>query len=243
MKKLNLSVILLIFSFLTLSAQKQKDVLYLKNGSTIYGKLMEVSENQYKIKTSDGSFFVFSSSEVEKFVNESPKFEGRKKSGAGVAMEGGFLIGAQSADYKAAFSFNILGNVTTNTRNIFGIGTGVEYLGNTFTPLFFEYKYIFSEKRVTPFMFFRAGRLFHLNGDNNSDSFSSQQTSYQKDYSGGGTFTIGTGVSWANEDGETYLSFAYRNAHTSYSQENYAKLTETYRNAYNRLEVKFGFKF
>jgi hypothetical protein len=238
-----MSSLLLIFTFITISAQKQKDALYLKNGSIIYGKLLEVNDDHYRIKTPDGSLFIFASAEVQKFVNESPIFEGRKKGGAGVAMEGGFLIGAQTADYKAAFSFNVMGNITTNTRNIFGLGTGVEYLGNTFTPLFFEYKYIFSEKKTTPFIFFRAGRLFHLKAEDNSDSFSYQQSNYQKDYSGGGTFTIGTGISWASEDGETYLSFAYRNAHTSYAQENAARLTETYRNTYNRLEVKLGFKF
>ena len=37
-------------------------------------------------------------------------------------------------------------------------------------------------------------------------------------YKGGGSFTFGTGISWAKEDYETYLSFAYRYAHTSYTQ-------------------------
>ena len=62
MKKISLFVIMLIFTVINLSAQKNKDVLYLKNGSIIYGKLMEVIDNQYKIKTPDGSLFVFFSS-------------------------------------------------------------------------------------------------------------------------------------------------------------------------------------
>jgi hypothetical protein len=243
MKKLSTFVIMLIFILFPLSAQKKKDVLYLKNGSIIYGKLMEVNDNQYKIKTKDGSFFIFSSAEVEKFVNETPLFDGRKTKGAGFALEGGFLVGSQSSDYKAPFSFNILGNITANTKNIFGLGSGVEFLGQPFTPLFLEYKYIFSDKKTTPFIFFRGGRLFHLHEEAKTDYSTYPQYNYDKSYSGGGTCTIGTGVSWANEDGETYLSFAYRNAHTSYTQNNFKNLPATYKNAYNRLEIKFGFRF
>lgn len=243
MKKLSVSVLILIFGLISLSAQKKKDVLYLKNGSTIYGKLIEVNDSQYKIRTADGSIFIYSSTEVEKFINENPLFEGRKKSGLGIAMEAGFLVGAQSSEYKSPFSFNIIGNLTGNTRNIFGIGSGVEYLGTSFTPLFLEYKYLFSANKSAPFIFFRGGKLFHLKGDSENNDFAYPQYNYRKSYEGGATFTIGTGISWAKEDGETYLSFAYRYAQTSYEMDDYNNHTQTYKNSYNRLEVKFGFKF
>jgi hypothetical protein len=243
MKKISLSVIMLIFSIITLLAQKQKDVLYLKNGSIIYGRLMEVSENHYKIKTPDGSLFIFSSAEVEKFANETVVYEGRKKKGFGFAFEAGLLIGAQSTEYKAPFSFNITGNITADVKNIFGIGSGVEYLGKPFTPLFLEYKYLFTEKKTTPFMFFRAGRLFNLKGHDENSDYIYSGYNYEKSYSGGASFTIGTGISWSKEDNESYLSFAFRYARTSYSQYDYNHLLSTYRSDYNRLEVKFGFKF
>lgn len=243
MKKLLTFVIMVIFILFPLSAQKKKDVLYLKNGSTIYGKLMEVNDSQYKIKTSDGSIFIYSLPEVEKFVNEAAPFEGRKKNGIGLVLEAGFLVGAQSSEYKSPFSFNFLLNATANTNNIFGLGSGVEYVGQPFTPVFFEYKYIFSDKRTTPFLFIRGGKLFHLKGDAQNTDVAYPQYDYAKSYDGGGTFTFGTGISWAKEDGETYLSFAYRNLHTSYSQKNFNNYTATYKNAYNRLEIKFGFRF
>ena len=40
----------------------------LKTGVSIYGKLIEVKDNQYKIKTADGSIFIFPSADVERFV-------------------------------------------------------------------------------------------------------------------------------------------------------------------------------
>ncbi len=243
MKKYLIIVIMLIFIIFPSTAQKTKDALYLKNGSIIYGKLLEVADSQYKIQAYDGSIFIYSLPEVEKFVNEIPKFDGRKKSGLGFVLEAGILAGAQSSEYDAPFSFNFLGNVTTNTKDIFGLGSGVEYLGQPFMPIFLEYKHLISAKKTTPFIFIRGGKLFHLNGDEqNTDSTYPQYTN-ERTYQGGGSFTIGTGISWAKVDNETYLSFAYRNVHTSYTEENYNNQLATYNNTYNRLEIKLGFRF
>jgi hypothetical protein len=241
MKKLMVLFIMLTIITLPLSAQRTKDALYLKNGSIIYGKLLEVSENNYRIQTSDGSLFNYRSDEVAKFIKESPQVVGRRSDGVGMALEAGLLIGSQSSELEAPFSFNILVNYTAGTKNILGIGSGVEYLGSTFSPLFLEYKRLFNEKRATPFVFFRGGALIHTGGDEESDPYN--QYYYPKDYKGGASLGIGTGISWAREDMETYLSFAYRYAQTSYRQDNYNDVTYTYENNYNRLEIKFGFKF
>jgi hypothetical protein len=233
----------LIFTILTLSGQKSKDLLYLKNGNMIFGKLVEFTDSIYKIQTSDGSIFVYPISEVEKFVIETPAFEGRKKSGVGLALEAGVLAGAQNTKYEAPFSFNILLNFTNTTRNIFSIGSGVEYLAQPFMPLFGEYKVLFSAKKTTPFIFVRGGKMFHINGDTETTDPTGIQYNIPMSYKGGGSFTLGTGISWVKDGGETYLSFAYRNVHTSYQELDYNRRTNTYRNSFNRLEIKYGFKF
>ena len=243
MKKRIYFVILLIITGLQLSAQKPKDVLYLKNGSIIYGKLLEVSDNQYKIKTPEGSIFIYQAADVEKFVNETPVFDSRKKSGPGFALEAGLLIGAQSSTYDKPFSFNILFNLTGKTKDILGLGSGVEFLGQPFMPVFLEYKHLISDKKTTPFIFVRGGKLCHLNGDSGNTDSSSPVYNTPVSYKGGFTFTIGTGISWFRDGYETYLSFAYRNAYTSYDELTYPSQTTTYKNAYNRLEIKYGFKF
>lgn len=243
MKKLFAPVILLFIISGLLSAQSSRDILYLKNGSSIHGKLLEASANQFRIKTSDGSIFIFSTPEVDKFINEEPVYSGRKKSGVGFVLEAGFLIGPQTSDYKAPFSFNIILNLTKNTRNIFGLGSGVEYLGKSFTPLFIEYKYLFSERKTTPFIFFRGGMLAYLSSDSPATDILTPQYGYKDSFRGGASFAIGSGASWSKDGWETYLSFAYRYAHTSYSEVNYNSQTARYNNAYNRLEIKFGFRF
>jgi hypothetical protein len=244
MKKHLLIIILLTITFLPLSAQKKKDALYLKNGSIIYGKLVEITENQYKIQASDGSLFIFPQSDVERFVKESPLFAGRKEDGFGIALEAGFLIGAQITQYPAPFSFNFMGSYTLNTKSIISLGSGVEFIGSSYTPLFLEYKYLLKDKKTSPFLFARGGRLFHLGSDEENPY---DYNEYDKrDFKGGLSWAVGTGISWAKEDIEPYLSFAYRYALTSYVQKTYyngSYYDYTYEDTFNRLELKFGFRF
>jgi len=241
-KNILIPIFLIIITFQS-SAQKTKDVLYLKNGSVINGTLTEITDNQYKIQTSDGSLFIFSASEVDKFIRETPVFTGRKKTGFSVALEAGFLVGSQSSKYDSPFSFNSIAGYTFDTKNSLGLGSGVEFLGQAFTPLFFEYKHLFYERKAAPFIFLRSGLLFHLGSDKEQGDNYYPQYNVPRDFSGGASLAIGTGISWVREDIETYLSFAYRYAQTSYKETNYNQQDITFKNYYNRLELKVGFKF
>jgi hypothetical protein len=243
MKKLLPLIILLLIISLQLNAQKAKDILYLKNGSIIYGKLVEVSESQYKIQTSDGSIFVYPAAEVEKFIKESTGVAERKETGLGAGLEGGFLIGAQNSEFVAPFSFNLLAGFNLDKRNIVSLGSGVEFVGVPYTPLFAEYKFIANDKKTAPFIFIRGGGIFYLGGEEGE----SQDYYYnKKNQKGGISYTLGTGISWAKEDFEPYLSFAYRYFTTSYVQGTYTGTSEydyTYHEYYHRLEIKFGIRF
>jgi hypothetical protein len=243
MKKMTLFCILLIFLTLQSYSQKTKDVLYLKNGSMIYGTLMEISNDQYKLKGSDGSIFIYSSAEVDRYTKEVPSYAGRKKSGMTFALEAGLLVGGQVNDYRAPFSFNAIAGYTIEKKNMLGIGSGAEFLGQTFVPLFLEYRYTFKDKKFSPYLFMRSGLLIHAGNDENTYDTSYPQYYYAKNYRGGPSLNIGTGLSWAGEDVETYVSFSYRYARTSYDQAEYNQQDVSYTNNYHRLEVKFGFRF
>ncbi len=98
-------------------------------------------------------------------------------------------------------------------------------------------------RKTTPFLFVRGGKLFRLSDDTENEISTYPTYNTEKSYSGQGTFTAGIGISWAYESSETYLSFGYRYAHTSYTLKNYNNQIEKYKSSYNRMEVKFGFKF
>jgi hypothetical protein len=243
MKKLIFLFILLIIFAIDLSAQRTKDVLYLKNGSIVYGKLLEIKEDNYRLLAADGSIFVYNSSEVDRYAKESPLYEGRKSTGFGFAIEGGLLVGSQNTEYNAPFSFNVLAGFVKNTKHLVSFGTGVEFIGKPFTPLFIEYKYLISEKKTCPFVFIRGGGIVQIGGTDSGSYDYSYDYNTPYNYKGGASFAAGTGISWAKEGYETYLSFAYRYAHTSYDQKEYNNSVTTYENTLNRLEIKFGFRF
>lgn len=243
MKKIVYICIILVFSGINSLAQKSKDVLYLKNGSVINGTLFEISDNSVKIRTSDKSIFVYNTSEVEKYVKESATvFEGRKKSGLGFALESGFLMGDQQSENPMPFSFNFLLSLTAKTKNIVSLGSGVEFIGRSYSPVYIEYKRLIFDRKTTPFVFCRGGALTHLSQDGESSSTYPQYNTHTN-YKGGVSFSAGTGISWSNQYNETYLSFAYRYFETSYKEVDYLQHETKFNNYYNRLEIKFGFKF
>lgn len=240
MKKNIFIIIVLTIISLPLPAQRGTDALYLKNGSIIYGKLLEIAGNRYKIRTYDGSLFIFLDSEVEKLARESPSAPWRKSDGFGFGLETGFLAGPQNTDYDAPFSFNIYASYIIKTKSIISAGTGVEFIGVPFMPVYIEYKHLLSNKMTAPFLFARGGAMLHTG----SDEIENENYYYnRKNFKGGFTMTAGTGVNFNIGDAEPYLSFAYRHAATSYQQRNYNNNDDTFKNNYNRLEVKFGFRF
>lgn len=241
MKKHFFTIILLCAIAVSAFPQKTKDVLYLKNGSMIFGKLVEANNENYRIQTSDGSILIYPAAEVEKFTRDKPSYDGRKENGFTLTLETGLLAGSQDSRFTAPFSFNLLAGYTGNTRNIVSFGTGVEFFGRSYTPFFIEYKNIINNRKTSPFIFMRGGAVVPIgNADEGSPSMYNQ---YPKEYGGGASFTLGTGISWAREDFATSLSFAYRYAHISRKQSEYNGYNYTYNDNLNRLEIKFGFTF
>jgi hypothetical protein len=243
MKKLfSITVIFILITWQS-PAQKYKDILYLKSGSKIYGTLLEVSDNQYKIRLNDSTIFTFQMSEVDKYTTQKEVSRGRRADGFGFSLEAGLLIGSKSSTYDAPFSFNIMLNYTIETKNIMGLGTGAEFLDKTYTPIFLEYKRIFHSNGVSPYLFARGGILAYFGSNDNTTYPYNPKYYFNKDYNGGPSFTLGTGISWAGDGIETNLSFAYRYARTSYVQSEYQQTDVTFTTNYNRLELKVGFRF
>ncbi len=60
-------IFIFVFISTCLFSQETKDIVYLKNGSVIKGEITEMIPNEHiKIKTADGSLFVYSFTEIEK---------------------------------------------------------------------------------------------------------------------------------------------------------------------------------
>lgn len=240
MKKISLILLSILFSVITLYAQKKGDLLYLKNGSIINGILTESTSDYYKIKTSDGSIFVYPAADVEKVElnGAMDSNESVTNSAIGFGLEAGFLVGIQSSEYVAPLSFNLMLDYQVAHNQSIAVGSGVEFLGVSYTPLFAEYRFLLNNNSTSPFGFVRGGyAIFSGNSDYDNNYGGTRE------YSGGPTMTIGSGINWDKGTHNMYLSFAYRYIRTEYIYDDDWSAPVTYKTNWNRLEIKFGFRF
>ena len=71
MKRIILTLLLIVFCVVSAAAQQWVEVVYLKNGGVIRGTVIEQIPNEtIKIQTADGSVFVYKIDEVEKISKE-----------------------------------------------------------------------------------------------------------------------------------------------------------------------------
>lgn len=94
------AVVIFLFCFQSmLQAQEQmQDVVYLKNGSIIRGIIIEqVPNKSLKIKTKDGSVFVYNMDDIERITKEEPVGPAAA-SGSGLTSGGVMVRGAVGTD-------------------------------------------------------------------------------------------------------------------------------------------------
>lgn len=183
------SAVLLLFllSAMPLLAQRKKseDVVKLKNGSIIRGKLLEPeADSIIKIETEGRNVFVFGSSEVRNISKEPIPFL-YKKSGYIFEMEVGMLSGRTFSNTwwprqsrpVTNFTMQIVNGYQFNPYLSLGVGVGLDtYPESTITPLFLRAEGNFFKSRVTPIYILDTGygfysKLFNASIDGNGTRF------------------------------------------------------------------------
>jgi hypothetical protein len=93
------------------------DILYLKNGSIIRGQVTELNSSAVKIKTADGSLFVYSMNDVDKMVKESAAQAapvGALPEGGVAPAPAGFQEGLTPAPVDQGIKFGLRGGLFAN---------------------------------------------------------------------------------------------------------------------------------
>ena len=203
--------ILMLVSFFLGAQVNRRDVVYLKNGSIIKGDILEVIPTEtIKIKTSDGSIFVFKMEEVDRTGKEEQEIKEIRKEEpkADVTNEqarpkqtGYFLIvrlgpNAHLDNTSSDFSAGIINGVQISEYMSFGVGaeaTGYVYDKNsnssvTIFPFFFDARfYIPKGKIVQPMFSIQLGYSIVGNKKKRGDSGNSYPD-FEPDSGDGGLF-------------------------------------------------------
>ena len=172
MKSLFVTGLLSFISVFSLLAQDYQEVICLKNGSVIRGTVIEQQPNVLlKVKTADGSIFIYPMNEVEKITKEEAINRESEKSnrirtdvkGYRGSVEVGTIVNFKASGIpidKGAFSITTSHGYQFNPHLFLGAGIGLDYHaagGRLFMPLFADVRANFLNRDITPFWGVKIG--------------------------------------------------------------------------------------
>lgn len=184
MKKVLLFLVMLFsFSLYSNAQTSYNEVVYLKNGSMIKGVIIEQIPNEsLKIKTVDGSIFVYKISEVEKITKEETTAVAPRtypthsyKAGKEARREARRTLKGYKGFVDAGYTFDLddyyydnMNRIEISTthgyqfNNYFFVGGGValDYYTDAdlyAVPIFANFRANFINKKITPFGDFKLG--------------------------------------------------------------------------------------
>lgn len=161
MRVLIILIVTFVLGVSNAQAQKKQDVVFLQNGSEIRGeRLPALDSATVRIRTQDGSIWVFEQSKVLK-IEMRTKYKVKRevtpsKSGYFNTTSLGILAGSNTQNGPAV-SLNMVNGYRINQHFSVGIGTGLESYEIGLAPLFLEGKYYLMEKPFSPFLGVQSG--------------------------------------------------------------------------------------
>ena len=205
-----MTVIFVLMSFLTVAQVNIRDIVYLKNGSIIKGDILEVIPNEtIKIKTSDGSIFVFRMDEVERTGKDEPPknpapvsavTETDKPNEKLRPMPSGYLFmlrlgpNVQLFNSSSDFSAGVINAVQVNQYLSLGIGAEAttyvydEHFNSSVVifPIFFDARFYIPGNSVQPMFSMQLG--YSVVGNKKDRSDGSGAYDFEPDNGDGGLF-------------------------------------------------------
>ncbi len=233
--RLNLFIfgVFLIVAIPQAQSQKVENVVYLKNGSIIRGKLLE-SDNQAKIRieTQCRSVWVFDTLEIERVAEEMILRSTNRSSGMEIEMGVG-TYGMNIEDNKPVFSSLLSVGYLNKYRIYTGLGFGLELNVTEMFPVYIDAKYLLFDRQRTPVLSFRGGYNF---GSKSGDT----------EIEGGRFYQLTFGLRRDFPDGvATYLSIGYRYQYMAVHETNEWQPNYEYITKYqiNRIVFRVGLVF
>jgi hypothetical protein len=159
-----LTLILLIFLLFSPFAQGRKPlIVYMKDGSTVYGKLMlRDPDKLIKLRTANSVYRVLALDQIDSMALSTPD---RYSFGSGyfnLTEIGDLASPFYYSGNSSFFSMTSLSVININSWRFpcglsTGIGVGLEHFQETYMPVVADFRYFFRDKGNLPFISFQAG--------------------------------------------------------------------------------------
>jgi hypothetical protein len=223
------------------SFSQKTDVIYLKNGSIVKGKIIQIRPgDNVKFETSDGSIWVFDYADLLKFDNTDVLQYGNQEADSiknrFLIADMGFLAGSTDNDMKAPLSILAVFDVPIINRLYAGIGSGLEFFQMTYVPVIAEIRY--KRKMIGPAIYFQAGYTMPIKNegilDNSKYHFEpgiliNPGISYTFGFSQGTAFTVSLGYRYQKTSAKQLERFY---------NDDYRRVDKL-----NRMSLRLGFTF
>jgi hypothetical protein len=237
------ALVLLFLASPFLSGQ-ETDHVYLKSGSVIRGKILEIEPADHlKIEDLCGNIWFYGMTEVDKITSE-PFESAFRRAGIHPGFEAGFvnmtsigfLAGSSHNAQVAPFSLLMVNGYRTAVGLFAGFGTGVEFFSSTYMPFFLDLRYDLMGSDVVPYVLAKGGWGMPLSADH-----SEYDISYE--YAGGPLFGTGIGLKIRTRSHFAWdIELMYRYQETSYTETyDWNNQEYDYTDIFNRIEIRLGF--
>lgn len=154
-------LLLFVFILLAISLRAQEqDVVYLKNGSILYGKLLEVTPgDKVRLEIVGNNQLVFRFDEIEKisYAEQSAPTKSAFFENIRLSADIHFLGGSS---HNAGFA--VTPHYRFPCRFSAGIGTGLESFDYQVMPVFADLSYQLFNRSFSPYLYARSGYTFPL---------------------------------------------------------------------------------
>lgn len=152
---------------LSVTAQVEKGSVFLKNGTILNGKYNYFSNDEKLWVESSGNVWVFTAAEIDSVTSARNKRAVRPEVAAYntrwfFRTEAGILAGNSDNSQSAPFSLTSSVNYSIVRNFSVGVGTGVEFLKESYLPVFLNAEYRFRKTQSTPYVFLKGGYQFPL---------------------------------------------------------------------------------
>jgi hypothetical protein len=246
MKKIILSAILL-FTIAGLYGQK-KEIIYLKGGSVVKGRLMQIDGHRVAVR-SGRSIWYFDDAEIDTITSGWNSATTAGVNNFFIKVSGGVLAGSSDNAKDTPFSFDASLNIRTVPGFFAGVGAGVDFLEESYMPVFLNLEYHFRESPFTPYIGLQGGYMVPLEGK--IQTFAPYYDPYYGGYGygygpqfidnkGGLMFNPSFGfISHISENLGWSLSFGYRYSQVTFKGDEHYQLETNY----NRFAIKVGIIF
>jgi hypothetical protein len=233
-----------------------QDVIYLKNGSVLHGKITEIKVNEsITLESNCNDIWVLNQSDIERIVKEEiPKSTVLKKldktpinykrKGFYSNINISFMFGGDRESPFPPIGLSFISGYQFDFGLAIGAGLGIDLMDEVYMPIVGDLKYTFRSSKISPFIYFQGGYSISLE---NPDPYDYEYYDYyESDLESKGGYILNPGIGFKinlNERNAFSFSLGYKYMEMNHTYKEYNGQTIDRKIKSNRIILGFGYYF